>query len=318
VVSRDPNTGADSDAVHEDGLDTLWPMGAVTRRTGIGEHTLRAWERRFGFPTPERLPSGHRRYTQAQVQQLLLINAALALGYRAGDVVPLDIDQIEALLRQHEAVDAAVPETRDDDWLRGVLDASRRFDRAALTSLLQRETIRLGVPRFVRERVAPTLHSIGELWADGGLGIRHEHFFSEVLEDHLRVLRSPLESTAKGRPVVLATLPDEHHGLGLQIVALLVSAHERSVRILGPHTPIEEIVEASGAMDAVAVGISISLFAVDDRTVAAVEELRDRLPPGVQLWVGGAGAERLEGLPENVRVVTRLELLEQELARLPQ
>jgi len=33
---REPNGGADQ----------LWPMGAVTRRTGIGEHTLRAWERR--------------------------------------------------------------------------------------------------------------------------------------------------------------------------------------------------------------------------------------------------------------------------------
>lgn len=317
-MSGDSNGGGGRDPVRGDGVDTLWPMGAVTRRTGIGEHTLRAWERRFGFPTPERLPSGHRRYTQAQVQQLLLINSALALGYRAGDVVPLEVEQIEELLRQHEAVDAVVPEAADDDWIDGVLDASRRFDRSTLTSLLQRETIRLGVPRFVRERVAPTLHSIGDLWADGGLGIRHEHFFSEVLEDHLRVLRAPLESTAKGRPVVLATLPDEHHGLGLQIVALLVSAHDRSVRILGPHTPIEEIVAASASVDAVAVGISISLFTVDDETVVAVEELRDRLPSHVELWLGGAGAEELDGLPENVRVVTRLELLEQELARLPQ
>ncbi len=317
-MSRNPNTGEDRGAVRADGADTLWPMGAVTRRTGIGEHTLRAWERRFGFPTPERLPSGHRRYTQAQVHQLLLINSVLALGYRAGDVVPLDVEQLEELLRQHEAVDAAVPEPTDEDWIDGVLDASRRFDRSTLTSLLQRETIRLGVPRFVRERVAPTLHSIGELWADGGLGIRHEHFFSEVLEDHLRVLRAPLEATSKGRPVVLATLPDEHHGLGLQIVALLVSALERSVRILGPHTPIEEIVEAATSMDAVAVGLSVSPFAVDDRTVAAVEDLRNTLPSHVELWLGGAGAERLDGLPETVRVVTRLELLEQELARLPQ
>lgn len=316
-MSRNPNARDDRDPERGDGVESLWPMGAVTRRTGIGEHTLRAWERRFGFPTPERLPSGHRRYTQAQVQQLLLINAALDLGYRAGDVVPLDVGQLEELLRQHEAVDAAVPETSGDGWIDGVLDASRRFDRAALTSLLQRETIRLGVPRFVRERAAPTLYSIGEVWADGGLGIRHEHFFSEVLEDHLRILRAPLEATATGRPVVLATLPDEHHGLGLQIVGLVVSASERSVRILGPHTPTEEIAEAATAMDAAAVGISVSLHAVDDGTVAAVKALRERLPPQIELWLGGAGAGGLVGLPEDVRIITRIDLLEQELARLP-
>jgi len=313
----DSNAGRDLGSDGGNGGDTLWPMGAVTRRTGIGEHTLRAWERRFGFPTPERLPSGHRRYTQAQVQQLLLINSALALGYRAGDVVPLDLGELEQLLRQHEAVETPDAEGVDQDWCDGVLEASRRFDRAGLSSLLQRETVRLGVTRFVRDRAAPTLYSIGELWSEGGLGIRHEHFFSEVLEDHLRVLRAPLEATAAGRPVVLATLPDEHHGLGLQIVALLVSASGRSVRILGPHTPIEEIVEAAMSMDAVAVGISVSLFGAGEGTEAAIGSLRRRLPPDMELWLGGAGADELDQLPDNVHVVTRLERLEQEVARLP-
>ena len=79
---RDSKTAADEDP-------QLWPMGAVTRRTGIGEHTLRAWERKFGFPSPVRLESGHRRYPVEQVQRLLLIDTALNAGYRAGDVVPL-------------------------------------------------------------------------------------------------------------------------------------------------------------------------------------------------------------------------------------
>ena len=69
----------------------LWPMGAVTRRTGISEHTLRAWERRFGFPTPVRLASGHRRYSSEQVRHLLMIAKALEAGHRAGDIVPMEL-----------------------------------------------------------------------------------------------------------------------------------------------------------------------------------------------------------------------------------
>ncbi len=38
--------------------------------TGVGEATLRAWERRFGFPTPRREPSGHRRYSAADVERI--------------------------------------------------------------------------------------------------------------------------------------------------------------------------------------------------------------------------------------------------------
>lgn len=42
----------------------------LTRRTGLAAATLRAWEARHGFPVPRRLPSGHRRYAEADVQTL--------------------------------------------------------------------------------------------------------------------------------------------------------------------------------------------------------------------------------------------------------
>jgi len=42
----------------------------VVERTGVGEATLRAWERRYDFPAPVRLPSGHRRYTESDVERV--------------------------------------------------------------------------------------------------------------------------------------------------------------------------------------------------------------------------------------------------------
>jgi MerR family transcriptional regulator, light-induced transcriptional regulator len=45
-------------------------IGDVVRATGVGEAALRAWERRFGFPAPRREPSGHRRYTAEDVEQI--------------------------------------------------------------------------------------------------------------------------------------------------------------------------------------------------------------------------------------------------------
>ncbi|MGI8749707.1 MAG: DICT sensory domain-containing protein [Thermoleophilaceae bacterium] len=40
----------------------------VTRRTGVEAATLRMWEQRHGFPDPQRLPSGHRRYSNIEVE----------------------------------------------------------------------------------------------------------------------------------------------------------------------------------------------------------------------------------------------------------
>jgi DICT domain-containing protein len=48
-------------------------IGDVVSATGVGEATLRAWERRYGFPEPSREPSGHRRYSDEDVEQILQV-----------------------------------------------------------------------------------------------------------------------------------------------------------------------------------------------------------------------------------------------------
>jgi MerR family transcriptional regulator, light-induced transcriptional regulator len=52
------------------GEDASLSIGDVVAATGVGEATLRAWERRFGFPSPRREPSGHRRYSREEVERI--------------------------------------------------------------------------------------------------------------------------------------------------------------------------------------------------------------------------------------------------------
>ena len=44
----------------------LFAIGTVERDTGIGRDTLRIWERRYGFPTPERNDKGERVFSAEQ------------------------------------------------------------------------------------------------------------------------------------------------------------------------------------------------------------------------------------------------------------
>ncbi|MCA9937221.1 MAG: MerR family DNA-binding transcriptional regulator, partial [Anaerolineales bacterium] len=39
-------------------------MKVVVQETGLKPDTLRAWERRYGVPSPERTAGGHRLYSQ--------------------------------------------------------------------------------------------------------------------------------------------------------------------------------------------------------------------------------------------------------------
>jgi len=49
-------------------------IGELAVRTGVSVAALRMWEARHGFPEPERLPGGHRRYAERDVE---ILRAAL-------------------------------------------------------------------------------------------------------------------------------------------------------------------------------------------------------------------------------------------------
>jgi DICT domain-containing protein/predicted DNA-binding transcriptional regulator AlpA len=62
------------------GSGTGLGIGEVVERTGVAEATLRMWERRHGFPSPDRLASGHRRYSEREVELVRAVAAKRAAG----------------------------------------------------------------------------------------------------------------------------------------------------------------------------------------------------------------------------------------------
>jgi len=297
--------------------DELWTMGAVTRHTGLGEHTLRTWERRYGFPSPRRLPSGHRRYDRDQVDRLRLIARVLQSGFRPGDVIRLSMEQLENLISRTARKAPLEPSGDEDSFVSVVIEAVRKYDHDGLAGLLQREANRMGLPRFLRERLTAVLEAIGDAWARGDLDVRHEHFTSRIVDDHLSSERASLRGPLGGAPVVLATLPGERHGLGLAMIGVIVALAGRDVRLLGVDTPVKEIVAAARDLEASVVGISVSPASGGPESREQLAELRGAIPEGTRIWVGGAGAALLDPLPAGVERLEGLDDVEREVRRLP-
>lgn len=59
----------------------VYGIGDVAERTGVAEGTLRMWERRYGFPTPARLASGHRRYSDGDIERIRKVASQRAAGF---------------------------------------------------------------------------------------------------------------------------------------------------------------------------------------------------------------------------------------------
>jgi len=81
----------------------------VVERTGVAAVTLRMWENRYGFPEPNRRASGHRRYSEAEVEALLQVVRDRDLGLslrvaieraRGASAAP-DLSMYAGLRRRH-------------------------------------------------------------------------------------------------------------------------------------------------------------------------------------------------------------------------
>lgn len=277
--------------------EAMLSIGAISRATLIPVETLRTWERRYGFPIPERKPSGQRVYPVSSVQRLRRIAEALTRGHRAAEVVPASESHLLSLLGTGDA-EAKAPGAGLPAGPLGIeelLDVVRAFDSERITRLLLLDWARLGVVPYLDGRIAPLLRAVGEAWAGKSLDIRHEHFLAERVGDVLRSLRLPFDETARGPLVVLATLPGEQHTLGLQMAALTIASAGCRVLVLGAETPVEEILPLVKMRGAQAVGVSVSASSGGAPMTGRIEDLRRLLPKHVTLLAGGEGASPAPG-----------------------
>jgi DNA-binding transcriptional MerR regulator len=258
-------------------------IGDVAKATGIGPDTLRAWERKYGRPQPDRLPSGHRRYSERDLRWLRLVAEALALGHRAGVAARATEAELAKLLGED-------PESPDPE-IASLLDSVRDYRRPELIEHL-RGTWEAKDPEPFLERVAVLARAVGRAWADGTLDVRHEHFLSNVLGEFLRACRQDFPARVGDPIVVLATLPGERHGLGLQMAAVVCAWKRFAVHIQGVETPVDELMRIARELEPAALAVGVSLATGGVETDRALGELRRGLPEGTALLVGGAGARR--------------------------
>ena len=281
----------------------LLTIGALSTATGIPIDTIRTWERRYGYPLPERKPSGHRVYSLSTVPRLRRVAQAIARGHRAAEVLPASENALEVLLTSLPPASVeptgATRSSLPPGWLVPA-DASealqwvRAFDAERLKRWFQTDWARLGPLEFLEHRAAAFLRVVGDAWAKKELEVRHEHFASAVLGDFLRSVRQPLDDRARGPIAALATLPGELHGLGLQMAALVFALAGWRPLILGVDTPIEQIAALTREVFIAAVALSC----VDPhgaKTGDQIRALRRKLHRGVSLIVGGSGAPQVPG-----------------------
>lgn len=124
-------------------------IGELARRTGVPVPTLRSWEDRHGFPRPQRLTGGHRRYAESDaelVAEVLRLRASgvslpAAIGQAAARTPEAELSVFAGLRRRHPGL---VPQRLSKATLLALTRAMEdeccaRGEPAALFAGFQRE-----------------------------------------------------------------------------------------------------------------------------------------------------------------------------------
>ncbi|MES1185709.1 MAG: MerR family transcriptional regulator, partial [Myxococcales bacterium] len=275
----------------------------VSDLTRLPMGTLRAWERRYGFPQPERRRDSNRRlYSAEQLARLRQVAQLLERGYRPSDVIHKTEPELAQLLGASAAPRPEVLAPTAD--VPALLELLAADDAKGIEERLRLAAAAWGAKRFVTELAHPLAQAVGEAWANGELSIRHEHLMTECLTTQLRALLAAHQEVEGAPHVVLGTLPGENHTLGLQMVAVYLALSGAKPRLLGANTPPDQISSAARALGASVVGIAVSAAADMPATRRQLRRLAAELPSSTALWVGGAGAQSLGDLPAPAVAVT--------------
>lgn len=284
-------------------------IAALERDTGLGKDTLRVWERRYGFPQPLRDSGGERVYPADQVEHLRLIKRLMDQGQRPGVLLRTPRDAIVALAAQFASSqssesagdDAAMGETVD--W---VIPLLKNRNVEHLRNEFAQRLARDGLEHFVINTLPRLNRRIGDGWMTREIEVFEEHLYTELIQNQLRAAIYALASRGQRPQVLLSTVKDEEHLLGLLMVEALLAANGAYCLSLGAQTPVADIVGAANGTTTDIIALSFSAAYPWRKARDTLVELRAALPEHTELWAGGAALTGRGGKIPGVRVIDGL------------
>src|SRR5579871_1841540 len=168
---------------------------------GVSPNTLRSWERRYGFPRPNRSPGGHRQYALGEIESL---RATLAETHNVSSAIALARQRGEGPSSGSRL--AAAFAAFDEDKANGLLEESlalrsveRTIEEVILEGVASHADHGPGTPEYefgwryatgwmsAVKRLAPPAHrSTGVLVLDASAPLELDSLYAQALELMLR------------------------------------------------------------------------------------------------------------------------------------
>jgi DNA-binding transcriptional MerR regulator/methylmalonyl-CoA mutase cobalamin-binding subunit len=224
-------------------------LKAVVKETGIKPDTLRAWERRYGLPEPQRTQGGHRIYSQHDIDILkwLLERQREGLSIsRAVDLWNSLVDEgsnplMTAPYIHEEAAIAIEPGKAIDDLRHAWVQACLDFDERRAEAILN-QAFAVYPPEAVSQHLIQLgVAEIGKGWFRGQVTVQQEHFATELGLRRLEAQVAAAPTPNRADRILVACPPGEEHSFSTLLITFLLRRVGWDVIYLGANVPLSEL-----------------------------------------------------------------------------
>lgn len=286
----------------------IYNIKAVLNETGLSADALRAWERRYGLPRPQRTPGGHRLYSAYDIETIKWLKARLEEGLSISravqswnEIVNAGGDPLQAGALPTPPAEAIVhPEaalTQIEHYRAEWLEAGMGFDERRADHALNQAFAVYPVETVVTQILQSGLSQIGEAWYHAQVSVQQEHFISAMAVRRLNALLTAAPPPVKDLSVLIGAPANEWHSFPLLLLMLLLRRQGVRVVYLGADVPGERMVESAAVIrpDLVILAAQQLTTAATLRAAALQLQRRD-----IPLGYGGLIFNRLPALIQRI------------------
>ncbi|HET7089416.1 MAG TPA: MerR family transcriptional regulator [Anaerolineae bacterium] len=285
----------------------VYNLKAVIRETGLKPDTLRAWERRYGMPKPDRTPGKHRLYSQrdidtlkwliARQQEGLSISRAVELwrSIAADGQDPLQSSPVASTVKASLSALAygdAITDLRAA-WVSACTDYDEQRAKSVLTqafALYPAETVCIHV-------LQKGLADIGQGWYEGSITVQQEHFTSALALRRLDALIAAMPAPTRSGCILVACPAHEEHTFGPLLITFMLRRQGWDAPFLGANVPLARLESALAATRAKLVVASAQQLHTAANLLDMAHLLRREK---VALAFGGLIFNRVPGLRDRI------------------
>ncbi|MDY0018435.1 MAG: MerR family transcriptional regulator [Anaerolineae bacterium] len=311
----------------------IYNIGAVERLTDIPAATLRAWERRYGFPEASRTEGGHRLYSEQDVSALQWVKAKIDQGVQTRQAIEAfqAADKKDGIPTEGETRRRSSVPRRSRRAIGSLPELTDRLIAALIARDLSRadRLLRDGQAFYTPEElilevILPTFEGIGVGWEKGEIGVSAEHLATQYLRTHLLTWMRTGPPAYAVPPTILACAPGEWHEAGLLIFGALLRRLRWPIIYLGQSVPLADLERFIEEVRPLAVVLTAMRAETAQSLLALPQVFAPTLQAGTTLLAFGGQAfvehrewrEKIPGFYLGDTIPEGIDLLEAQLQRM--